>query len=129
MIKSYVLDLSSQFSLYVYLLEMDRYHANPKRRKYESIKSTSQLVRRRREFFYCRVKALLSDKVTQGMNRHADEDTLHANKDCFEAEGTKRRGDMRVIWGKCTYSQRHLQEKMTGNSFLSVPCLLVATQE
>ena len=97
--KSYVLDLSSQFSLYVYLLVMDRYHANPKRRKYESIKSTPQLVRRRREFFYCRVKALLSDKVTQGMNRHADEDTLHANKDCFE-EGTKRRGDMRVIWGK-----------------------------
>ena len=99
MIKSYVLDLGSKFSLYVYLLVMDRYHANPKRRKYESIKSTSQLVRRRREFFYCRVKALLSDKVTKGMNRYADEDTLHANKDCFE-ECTKRRGDMRVIWGK-----------------------------
>lgn len=99
MIKSYVFDLSSQSSLFVYLLVMDRYQANPKRRKYESIKSTPQLVRRRREFFYCRVKALLSDKVTQGMNRHADEDTLHANKDCFE-EGTKRRGGMLVIWGK-----------------------------
>ena len=128
MIKSYVRDLSSQFSLYVYLLVMDRYRANPKSQKYESIKPTLKLVRRRKEFFLLLCKGPLSNKVTQRINKQADEDTMHANKDCFE-EGTKRRGDMLVIWEKCTYFQPYLPVKMTGNSFLSIPCLFVAIQE